>query len=173
MTLRNGSNHVGVVGVGVGVVGAGVAHALASRGHDVVLVDIDAAALDRARASIRDGARLARLSRRGANPAPAASRLARIHFTRDPSELHAAAIVIENVTEDLAVKLGVYRELDAICSAECVFAANTSAIAITTIAAATRRPERVVGVHFMTPVPLIAFRSVEGMVRLVLRKRSR
>jgi 3-hydroxybutyryl-CoA dehydrogenase len=68
--------------------------------------------------------------------------------------------VIENVTENLAVKLAVYRELDAICSAECVFAANTSAIAITTIAAATRRPERVVGVHFMNPVPRIAMVEV-------------
>lgn len=138
--------------VGAGVIGAGVAQALAERGRDVVLVDSDPAALDRAR--------LARLARRGASPEAASDLLARVRFTRDKAELRGAAIVIENVTEDLAVKLAVYRELDAICGDACVFAANTSAIPITTIAAATRRPERVVGVHFMNPVPLIAMVEV-------------
>jgi len=156
LTFRNGSIHVGVVGAGV--IGAGVAHALVESGHDVVLVDHDNTALDRARAAIRNGARLTRLKNRSAPPA--VDLLAGIHFTRDLTALHAAAMVIENVTEDLAVKLAVHRELDAICALDCVFAANTSAIAITTLAAASRRPERVVGVHFMNPVPLIAMVEV-------------
>lgn len=143
--------------VGAGVIGAGVAHALAERGQGVLLLDRDEAALDRARASIRAGARLARLQRRGpvdASPAVGAGELlARIHFTTELSGLAAASFVIENVTEDLATKLAVHRELDARCTGECVFAANTSAIPMAKLAAATRRPERLVGLHFMNPVP--------------------
>ena len=137
--------------LGAGVIGAGVAHALAERGRDVLLVDRDAAALDRARASIRAGARLARLQGRGS--ATAGELLARICFTTEKSGLAAVDFVIENVTEDLEMKLAVHRELDARCADECVFAANTSAITMAQIAAATRRPERLVGLHFMNPVP--------------------
>jgi 3-hydroxybutyryl-CoA dehydrogenase len=154
LTFENGSI-VGVVGlvgvVGAGVIGAGVAQALAECGCDVTLVDRDDAALERARAAIRRGARRARLAQRAAPSA--ADLLARVHFTRDLAALAAAAIVIENVPEDLAVKRAVHRALDAICADDCVFAANTSALAITTLAAGGRRPERVVGVHFMNPVP--------------------
>jgi 3-hydroxybutyryl-CoA dehydrogenase len=137
--------------LGAGVIGAGVAHALAERGRDVLLIDSDAAALDRARASIRAGARLARLHGRGS--ATAGELLARICFTTEKSGLEVVDFVIENVTEDLDAKLAVHRELDALCPDECVFAANTSAITMSRIAAATRRPERLVGVHFMNPVP--------------------
>lgn len=144
--------------VGAGVIGAGVAHALAASGRDVVLVDRDAAALDRARAAIRKGARLARLQQKGA--ASAADLLARVRFTLEKSELAGAAVVIENVTEDLEIKLAVHRELDAICAVDCVFAANTSAISMARLAAATARPERLVGVHFMNPVPASAMVEV-------------
>ncbi len=140
--------------VGAGVIGAGVAHALAERGRDVLLLDRDEAALDRARASIRAGARLARLQRRGpVDASGAGDLLARIRFTTEWSGLDAVDVVIENVTEDLETKLAVHRELDARCTGECVFAANTSAIPMAKIAAATRRPERLVGLHFMNPVP--------------------
>ncbi len=150
--------------VGAGVIGAGVAHALAERGRDVLLLDRDEAALDRARASIRAGARLARLQRRGPVDASGAGGagdlLARICFTTERSGLDAVDIVIENVTEDLETKLAVHRELDARCTGECVFAANTSAIPMAKIAAATRRPERLVGLHFMNPVPSSAMVEV-------------
>ncbi len=181
--------------VGAGVIGASVAHALAERGLHVVLIDTDAAALDRARASIRAGIRLARLHRKG--PAPPDDLLARVRFTTEKSDLAAVDLVIENVTEDLEIKLAVHRELDALCADDCVVAVNTSAISISKLAAASTRPARLIGLHFMNPVPLTAmvevvrgaqtsdatlarvasllasFRSVEGMRALVERKRSR
>ncbi|MEP7122834.1 MAG: 3-hydroxyacyl-CoA dehydrogenase family protein [Byssovorax sp.] len=144
--------------VGAGVIGASVAHALAERGHAVVLVDRDAAAIERASGSIRAGARLARLQHRSA--AAPAELLARVRFTLALADVAGASVVIENVTEDLEIKLGVHRELDAICAADCVFAANTSAIPIAQLAAATGHPERVVGLHFMNPVPLTAMVEV-------------
>ena len=144
--------------VGAGVLGASVAHALAERGHAVVLVDRDASALERAPAAIRAGARLARLQGRSAS-APR-DLLARVHFTTAVADLAGVDMVIENVTEDLEIKLGVHHELDAVCAHDCVFAANTSAIPIAKLAVATRRPERLVGVHFMNPVPLSAMVEV-------------
>ena len=144
--------------IGAGVIGASVAHALAERGHDVVLLDRDAAALDHARASIRAGARLARIQRRC--PLLPNDLLARVRFTTEKSDLAAVDLVIENVTEDLEIKLALYRELEGLCAEDCVFAANTSAISMAKIAAALRRPERLVGVHFMNPVPLTAMVEV-------------
>ena len=144
--------------VGAGVIGASVAHALAERGLDVVLIDREASALDRARASIRAGARLARLH--GKASALAGDLLARIRFTTDKEGLAAADVVIENVTEDLEIKLAVHRELDGLCAEGCVIAANTSAISISKLAAASRHPERLVGLHFMNPVPLTAMVEV-------------
>jgi 3-hydroxybutyryl-CoA dehydrogenase len=144
--------------VGAGVIGASVAHALAERGLDVVLLDRDEAALDRARASIRAGIRLARLRRVG--PAAQGDLLARVRFTTERGALESADVVIENVTEDLEIKLGVHRELDAVCANDCVIAANTSAISLAKLAAASRRPERLVGLHFMNPVPLTAMVEV-------------
>jgi 3-hydroxybutyryl-CoA dehydrogenase len=144
--------------VGAGVIGASVAHALAERGLDVVLLDRDEAALDRARASIRAGIRLARLRRLA--PAAPGDLLARVRFTTERGALEGADVVIENVTEDLEIKLAVHRELDAVCADDCVIAANTSAISLAKLAAASRRPERLVGLHFMNPVPLTAMVEV-------------
>jgi 3-hydroxybutyryl-CoA dehydrogenase len=80
--------------------------------------------------------------------------LGRIRVFTDYAVLREADFVIENVTERIGVKAEVYRRLDAICPPQCVFAANTSAIPITRIAAMTSRPAQVVGMHFMNPVPL-------------------
>jgi 3-hydroxybutyryl-CoA dehydrogenase len=144
--------------VGAGVIGASVAHALAERGLDVVLIDRHEAALDGARASIRAGIRLARLRRSG--PAAPGDPLARVRFTTERGGLAHVDVVIENVTEDLEIKLAVHRELDAICGGDCVIAANTSAISLAKLAAASRRPGRLVGLHFMNPVPLTAMVEV-------------
>ena len=152
--------------VGAGVIGASVAHALAERGLDVVLIDRDEAALEGARASIRAGMRLARLQRQG--PAAPGDLLARVRFTTERAGLARVDVVIENVTEDLEIKLAVHGELDANCADDCVIAANTSAISISIsisisiarLAAASRRPERLVGLHFMNPMPLTAMVEV-------------
>ncbi len=153
--------------IGAGVMGAGVAQDIAEHGRQVILIDVDDARLERARREIRAGLRMQgffRQSPAGQGGAPVAApsggvaggsaqALARITFTTEYERLAAADFVVENVVEKWPVKERVYRLLDASCRPECVFAANTSAISITRIGAATRRPERVLGMHFMNPVP--------------------
>jgi 3-hydroxybutyryl-CoA dehydrogenase len=142
--------HVGVVGVGV--IGAGVAQCLAQAGMEVTVVDLTRDILDRARAGIRNQQRLHALLGGAKSDAGAAVR--EIEYTTDMTSLRHTDFVIENVTEKWATKLEVYARLDRDCGADCVFAANTSAIPITRIASITSRPDRVIGAHFMNPVPL-------------------
>lgn len=148
---------VGVVGAGV--MGAGVAQSLAQSGHRVVLVDVSDAILERARREIRNGARSMALFDKKAAVDPGKV-LERIHFTTDLAQLAEASFVVENVTEKWAIKQGVYERMDAVCAPAVVFAANTSAIPITRIGSATKRPDRVVGMHFMNPVPMKALVEV-------------
>lgn len=142
--------------VGAGVMGTGVAQALAEAGYEVVLIDSAAEALDRARAAIAQALRFRGLFDKTAPRVDPAAVLQRIDFTTEDGALGRAGFVIENVTEMWSVKQPVYRRLDAVCGRECIFAANTSAIPITRIAGATARPDRVLGMHFMNPVPQIA-----------------
>jgi 3-hydroxybutyryl-CoA dehydrogenase len=139
--------------IGAGVMGIGLAHALAQSGLHTVLVDVSDSVLESALEQIRTNIRLQRLFQKTANSG-SEEILGRIKASPDYDVLREADFVIENVTEKLAVKTEVYRQLDVICSPLCVFAANTSAIPITRIAAMTRRPAQVLGMHFMNPVPL-------------------
>jgi 3-hydroxybutyryl-CoA dehydrogenase len=145
---------VGVIGAGV--MGAGVAQVLAQADYAVTLVDVSEAALARAEQDIKQGIRFHHLLRRdqGLKPLDAATAVARITFTTDMQRLQEADFVIENVTEKWSVKQPVYATLDQVCPPHCLLAANTSAIPITQIAAATQRPSQVLGIHFMNPVPL-------------------
>jgi 3-hydroxybutyryl-CoA dehydrogenase len=141
-----------VTGVaGAGVMGIGVAQNLAQCGHDVVVIDASPAALDRARAEVERNCRLSRLL--GGPAVDPATVLSAITFAVGPAELAKAEIVIENITENWAAKRSLYEEMDRTCPPDTIFIANTSAIPITRIASATSRPEKVVGVHFMNPVP--------------------
>lgn len=144
---------VGVIGAGV--MGVGVAQNLAETGHQVILVDLTDDLLEKARGVLRRDLRTRALFRKKTEPLEAAAAvMARITFTCDYDRLNGVSFVIENVVEKWKVKEDVYHRLDSVCPAECVFAANTSAISITQIASATKRPDRVVGIHFMNPVPL-------------------
>lgn len=140
--------------VGAGVMGTGVAQALATTGHHVLLIDVSTDALAAVRPKVLRGLRLERmLSRR---PAPSsAGTLKRITLASDLGVLAAADFVIENVTERWEIKRDVYRHLDAVCCPGVCFGVNTSAIPITRVASATRRPERVIGMHFMNPAPVM------------------
>lgn len=139
--------------VGAGVMGVGVAQNLAQTGHRVVLVDVSEEILDNARKELRSSLRAYAMFNRKAAVDPAAV-FEKIEFTTDYELLAKADFVVENVTEEWAVKEKVYKELDRICRPEVVFAVNTSAISITRVGSVTSRPERVVGMHFMNPVPL-------------------
>jgi len=140
--------HVGVVGAGT--MGVGVSQAFAAGGLRVTLVDVAESILDNARARIGLDARMATMF---GGPAPDEV-VDRIAFTTDLAALSTAGFVVENVTENPAVKAGVYRDLDALCKPACLFGVNTSAIPITRIAGHTNRPDRVIGTHFMNPAQL-------------------
>jgi len=138
--------------VGAGVIGNGVAHALAQTGHQVILLDVSEEVLERAKAKIVDNMRLyALLSDERSRKTEI---LPRIVFSTEYERLTSVSFVIENTTEKWSVKEPVYRNLDAICPKDAVFAANTSAIPITRLAGLTKRPAQVIGMHFMNPVPL-------------------
>ncbi|MFC6879079.1 MULTISPECIES: 3-hydroxyacyl-CoA dehydrogenase family protein [Actinomadura] len=140
--------------VGAGTMGAGVSQLFAAAGHEVVLVDVEASALDRAREAIARGVRLMPLVRPAEPRRDPDEVVGRVRFTTDLEELRAADRVVENVTEKWEVKRRLYPELDRICPPGATFGVNTSAIPITRIAALTRRPADVVGTHFMNPAPL-------------------
>lgn len=141
-----------VIGVvGAGVMGVGVAQNLSSSGYEVVLVDTDERILDEARALITRNCRMSRLM--GGEALDPADVLSRITTAVGVDALAKADVVIENVTENWDVKRDVHARLDEVLSPDAVVIANTSAIPITKIAAVGSHPERVVGVHFMNPVP--------------------
>ena len=153
MTDRLSIRRVGVIGAGV--MGRGVAQAIAQAGYSVVLTDVSETHLDAARAGIREAVRFHKLlAGNQTTNRPPEEVIASILFTTDRAPLGEVDYVVENVTERWGDKEPVYRMLDAVCPPSCILAANTSAIPITQIAAATRRPSRVVGMHFMNPVPI-------------------
>jgi 3-hydroxybutyryl-CoA dehydrogenase len=140
--------------IGAGLMGSGIAQVAAQAGWEVILRDVDDAAAQRGIAAIRKS--LERFAAKGTiSTDDVSAALERITAT---SELEAAAdadLVVEAVFEKLDVKHEVFRALDRVCKAEAVLATNTSAIPITSIAAATERPESVVGTHFFSPVPMM------------------
>jgi 3-hydroxybutyryl-CoA dehydrogenase len=142
---------VGVVGAGV--IGSGVAQLFAQTGHEVTLVDISQEQLDRARRNVSKNLAMQAMLQK--ERIDAAEVVARLHPTRDLDALAGADFVIENITEDWELKRGMHERLDSIIAENIPIGANTSAIPITRIASAHRRPERVVGMHFMNPVPLM------------------
>ncbi|MET9178977.1 3-hydroxyacyl-CoA dehydrogenase family protein [Kitasatospora aureofaciens] len=143
---------VGVVGAGV--MGTGLAQALAQTGHRVLLVDRTKEILAAAEQTIAQGLRFGRVLGAKGPKEDRRTVLGRIGLTTDYEGFDQADFVIENITEDWGLKKGVYERLDAVCPERTVFAANTSVIPITRIGAATSRPDRVLGMHFMNPVPL-------------------
>ena len=151
---------VGVIGAGV--MGVGVAHNLAATGHSVVLLDVSRELVERAVLEIRKNLRFQGMFRKKTEGGPAPESptekpdtiLARIHTTTDAADLGDVDFVIENATEKWDVKREIYERIDPICPGRAIFAANTSAIPITRIAGTTNRADRVLGMHFMNPVPL-------------------
>lgn len=134
--------------------GIGVAQTLAQTGHKVLLLDVTDTVLEQSAREIKQGLRFQSLFKKGTQAESPEAVLGRITFSTDYSILERADFVIENATEKFEVKQGIYQQLDLICPPHAVFAANTSAISITRLAALTERPAQVLGIHFMNPVPL-------------------
>lgn len=143
---------VGVLGAGQ--MGNGIAHVFAQFGYEVVLYDIAQAQLDKAVATIRQN--LERQAKKGAiADSLVAESLGRIRTTQKMEDLAAVDFAVEAVTEHEPLKLEIFRKLDGIVKPEAFLASNTSSIPITKIAAVTGRPEKVIGMHFMNPVPVM------------------
>ncbi|GGP50723.1 3-hydroxyacyl-CoA dehydrogenase family protein [Streptomyces abikoensis] len=140
--------------IGAGLMGSGIAQVSAQAGWDVVLRDVTDEALKRGTDGIK--ASYDKFVSKGKLEAAAAEQaLARITPTTDMDAAADADIVVEAVFEDIETKQGIFRTLDGLVRDDTVLASNTSAIPITKIAAATKRPERVVGAHFFSPVPMM------------------
>ena len=148
-----------VVVIGAGTMGNGIAHTAAASGLDVTLVDIDDELLQKAMSTI--AANLQRGVDKGKmTAADKVAVVGRIRTATDLGAIALADIVIEAIVENLTAKTDLFAKLDAIAQPECILASNTSSISITKIAAVTRRPEKVIGMHFMNPVPVMALVEV-------------
>jgi 3-hydroxybutyryl-CoA dehydrogenase len=156
---RTGDGRENAVGsitvVGAGLMGSGIAQVAAAAGHDVVLTDVGADQLSGALETI--GSSLQRfVAKERISPSDADAAIGRITTSTDLGEAVAdAEIVVEAVFERLDIKQNVFARLDELCRPDAVLATNTSAIPITSIAAATSRPQNVVGTHFFSPVPMM------------------
>ena len=151
--MSEGMKRVAVIGAGT--MGNGIAHVFAQSGHTVTLVDVHAAALERAQATIdRNLDRLVAKERISAEDK--AATLARLTTSTEMrGAVSNADLVVEAATERLDLKLKIFEQLDAVAPEHCILATNTSSISITKIAAATKRPAQVIGMHFMNPVPIM------------------
>jgi len=140
--------------VGAGQMGNGIAHVFAQSGYPVTMIDISQEALDKGRATIEKN--LERQLKKGTIPAGEPEKiLSRIGLDREMGAASEAALVIEAASEDSALKFKIFADLDRLTKPDAILASNTSSISITEIARRTSRPDKVVGMHFMNPVPVM------------------
>jgi len=140
--------------IGAGTMGNGIAQVAATCGYDVVMVDVSEDLLSRGVKAVESS--LSRMEKKGKlSPEQVAGILERVVVSTRMEEAAEADVVIEAVPENLELKKQIFRKLDELCSEETILGTNTSSLPVTAIAAATRRPEKVVGMHFMNPVPVM------------------
>jgi len=140
--------------VGAGTMGNGIAHVAAQSGFDVVLVDVDQKFLDKAVGTVKKN--LGRQVEKGKlTQEQMDGTLGKIKTAASLEAVKDCGVVVEAVFEDLKVKKDIFVKLDALCPPEAILATNTSTISITQIASATKRPDKVIGMHFMNPVPMM------------------
>ena len=140
--------------IGSGTMGNGIAQVFAQNGWNVSLIDVADAALEKAMKTIRSN--LERMTKKGTLTQEAADAVpSRITPTSALESAADAAIVVEAASENSKLKFSLFERLDQVCGPDAILASNTSSISITEIAARTRRPEKVIGMHFMNPVPVM------------------
>ena len=148
--------------VGAGTMGAGIAQVCAVARYRVTLVDLDPKQLDRAKESIHNS--LGRFAHKDKLSESVSAIMARIEYGQELAVCGNADLSIEAVYEDIDVKTGIIRELSQVIDPSAIIGTNTSAISITALAAAAINPERVIGIHFFNPVPMLkAVEIVRGM----------
>lgn len=153
--LNNTMSMKNIAVIGAGTMGNGIAHVFAQNGYNVALIDIAQSALDRALATIEKN--LGRLvAKEKLSEEEANSALANITTHTDMAAgLSDADLVVEAATENVDLKLTIFSDMDKLAPKEAILATNTSSISITKIASVTKRPEQVIGMHFMNPVPIM------------------
>lgn len=140
--------------IGAGQMGNGIAHVFAQNGFDVTMIDVSADALEKGRATIAGN--LDRQIKKGTlQAADKEAILGRIATQQSLSSVKGAALIVEAATENRDLKFKIFADIDAQADAGAILATNTSSISITEIAARTKRPELVIGMHFMNPVPVM------------------
>ena len=140
--------------IGAGQMGNGITQVAASAGYEVLMVDIKQEFVDRGMATIQKS--LSKLvSKERMTQSDADETLGRITTTTNRNDCADVDLVVEAVPEILDLKTSIFSELDEICKPDCILASNTSSISISTIANATNRPDKVIGMHFMNPVPIM------------------
>ena len=145
-------NKIGIIGAGT--MGNGIAHVSALSGFDTVLMDINDEFVDRGLRTIRKNLKR-QVKKDKISQADMDISLEKIEIGTDYAEVSACDLVVEAATENEEIKLDIFKELDHICQQSTILATNTSSISITKIARATNRPEQVIGMHFMNPVPIM------------------
>lgn len=145
-------NRIGVVGAGT--MGNGIAHVCALSGFDVVLTDISQEILDGAIEKMKKNMGR-QVKKEKLSQADMDAALKRITTTTELETLKDTDLVVEAVVEDLKTKKEIFEKLDTVCKKDCILSSNTSSISVSDIAQATKRPEKVMGMHFMNPVPMM------------------
>lgn len=140
--------------IGAGTMGTGIAHVSALSGFDVTLVDIEQNLLEHSLTSIKKSLKR-QVDKRKISQEEMNTALGRIQTITEMKSLSSEDIVIEAATENKEVKISIFSELDTFCPEKTILASNTSSISISLIASATNRPEKVIGMHFMNPVPIM------------------
>ena len=141
--------------IGAGTMGSGIAQAFSAKGFSVILQDVSNAALEKGVATISNS--LDRLIKKGvATPDEKVQTLKHISSTTNVADLAKADLVIEAATENESVKIKILQGVEAVLRPETIIATNTSSLSITKLAAATKRPDKMVGMHFFNPVPMMA-----------------
>jgi len=141
--------------IGAGTMGNGIAHTFAQFGFQVALIDISQESLDKAIKTITKNLDRLVAKERLTEAQKEATLSNLVTFTKLEEGVKSADLVVEAATENVDIKLSIFKQLDAICAPETILASNTSSISITKIGAATSRPDKVIGMHFMNPVPIM------------------
>src|SRR5215469_18502505 len=149
--------------VGMGTMGAGIAEVLASSGIGVVAIDVDADALGRGM-SMLDASLAKAVSRSKMSVADQADIRSRVRAAAGFNQAASVDLAIEVVPERMSIKRQIFSELDRVCSPDAILATNTSSLSVTAIAAATKHPGRVVGMHFFNPAPVMQLVEVVSTV---------
>src|SRR5215213_9763657 len=144
--------------IGAGTMGNGIAQVAATSGYEVTCMDVMPAALEKAKAAI--GKSTSKLLEKGAITSEQKAGSDKINFVSSYDTLSTADFVIEAATENPELKFKIFKDMDAGAGKDGILASNTSSIAITKIAAATKRPDKIIGMHFMSPVPVMTLVEV-------------